>query len=111
MKAVGDFQRTHAKYLLRGKFVDDEGITGTTGILPVDTGTTGVSPVQSPLVAKRFIADDGTSAVCVWNISNKPADVMINGLGKPTGVFAPGNESTTGQIRPDSLRLYVYGVK
>ena len=94
MKAVGDFQRTHAKYLLRGKFVDDEGFTSRSGV-----------------IAKRFIADDGTSAVCVWNISNKPADVVINGLGKPTGVFAPGNESTTGQIRPDSLRLYVYGVK
>ncbi len=94
MKAVADFQRTHAKYLLRGKFVDDEGFTSWSGV-----------------IAKRFIADDGTSAVCVWNITNKPADVMINGLGKPTGVFAPGNESTNGQIRPDSLRLYVYGVK
>ena len=109
MKAVGDFQRTHAKYLLRGRFVDDEGFASRTGCQPVQNGQAARS--TGGIIAKRFIADDGTSAVCVWNISNKPVDVVINGLGKPTGIFAPGNESTNGQIRPDSLRLYVYGVK
>ena len=91
MKAVGDFQRTHAKYLLRGRFVDDEGIT-----------------CRNRVVAKRFIADDGTSAVCVWNITNKPVSVFITGLGRPKGVFAPAGEGTTGPLAPDSLRLYVY---
>ena len=91
MKAVGDFQRTHAKYLLRGRFVDDEGIT-----------------CRSRVVAKRFVADDGTSAVCVWNITNKPVSVFITGLGRPKGVFAPSGEGVTGPLAPDSLRLYVY---
>ena len=109
MKAVADFQRTHAKYLLRGRFVDDEGFASRSGCQPVQNGQAARS--TGGIIAKRFIADDGTSAVCVWNISNKPVDVVINGLGNPTGIFAPGNESTNGQIRPDSLRLYVYGVK
>ena len=91
MKAVGDFQRTHAKYLLRGRFVDDEGIT-----------------CRNRVVAKRFIADDGTSAVCVWNLTNKPVPVEITGLGKPKGIFAPVGEGATGLLAPDSLRLYVY---
>ena len=93
MKAVGDFQRTHAKYLLRGTFVDDEGL----------------APVQSSLVAKRFVADDGTSAVCVWNITGKPVPVEIAGLGRPKGVFAPAGEGTTGPLAADSIRLYVFG--
>ena len=29
--------------------------------------------------------------MCVWNVSDKPADVVIDGLGKPKGVFAPGS--------------------
>lgn len=91
MKAVCEFQRKHAKYLLRGRFVDDEGITGAIG-----------------LIAKRFIAADGTSAVCAWNISDKPVPVEIGGLGKPKGVSAPGAERTDGPLAPDSVRLYVY---
>ena len=91
MKAVADFQRTHAKYLLRGKFVDDEGFTCRSGV-----------------VAKRFIADDGTSAVCVWNLTNKPVPVEITGLGRPKGVFAPDRENATGPLAPDAIRLYVF---
>ena len=71
--------------------MDDEGIT-----------------CRNRVVAKRFIADDGTSAVCVWNITNKPVSVFITGLGRPKGVFAPAGEGTTGPLAPDSLRLYVY---
>ena len=92
MKAVGDFQRTHAKYLLRGRFMDDEGIT-----------------CRNRVVAKRFIADDGTSAVCVWNVTDKPVSVFITGLGRPKGVFAPVGEGTTGPLAADSIRLYVFG--
>ena len=92
MKAVGDFQRTHAKYLLRGRFVDDEGIT-----------------CRSRVVTKRFIADDGTSAVCVWNITNKPVSVFITGLGRPKDVFAPAGENADGPLAADSIRLYVFG--
>ena len=91
MKAVCDFQREHAKYLLRGTFVDEEGFTCGAGI-----------------VAKRFVAADGTSAVCVWNISDKPADVVISRLGSPTDVFSPGSESVVGPLAPDSIRLYVF---
>ena len=91
MKAVGDFQRAHAKYLLRGKFVDDEGFTAANGI-----------------VAKRFVAADGTSAVCVWNVTDKPVSVAIDGLGGPKRVFAPAREGTDGSLAPDSIRLYVF---
>ena len=91
MKAVGDFQRTHAKYLLRGRFVDDEGIT-----------------CRNRVVAKRFVADDGTSAVCVWNVTDKPVSVSFSALGRPKGVFAPAGEGTTGPLAPDSIRLYVF---
>lgn len=91
MKAVGDFQRTHAKYLLRGRFVDDEGIT-----------------CRNRVVAKRFVADDGTSAVCVWNVTDKPVSVSFSALGRPKGVFVPAGEGTTGPLAPDSIRLYVF---
>lgn len=94
MKAVGDFQRAHAKYLLRGRFADDEGIAAR-------SATAG-------LVAKRFVAADGTSAVCVWNVADKPADVSLAGLGEPKRVFAPAGESVTGHLAADSIRLYVF---
>ena len=92
LKDVCEFQKTHAKYLMRGKFVDDDGFTCS----------------GNGLVAKRFVADDGTSAVSVWNISEKPLAVEIDGLGKPKGVFAPGSEKADGTLAPDSIRLYVY---
>ena len=112
MKAVGDFQREHAKYLLRGKFVDDEGFTAA--------GRAGSPlPAASGIVAKRFVAADGTSAVCVWNVTDKPVPVAIDGLGEPKRVFAPApnvcgapraalGESVTSPLAPDSIRLYVF---
>jgi hypothetical protein len=92
MKAVGDFQREHAKYLLRGRFVDDEGFAVR----------------GDGLVAKRFVAADGTSAVCVWNVTDKPVPVAIDGLGEPKRVFAPAREDVAGPLAPDSIRLYVF---
>ena len=92
MKAVADFQRQHAKYLMRGKFVDDEGFAVR----------------GDGVVAKRFVADDGTSAVCVWNLSDKPVDVSVDGLGKLKGVFAPKGEGTAGPLAPDAIRLCVF---
>ena len=91
MKAVGDFQREHAKYLLRGRFVDNEGVTAANG-----------------LVAKRFVATDGTSAVCVWNVTDKPVPVAVDGLGEPKRVFAPAREDVAGPLAPDSIRLYTF---
>ena len=101
MKAVGDFQREHAKYLLRGKFVDDEGlaVTGRAGS-PL--------PAVGGIVAKRFVAADGTSAVCVWNVADKPVSVAIDGLGEPKRVFAPSREDVAGPLAADSIRLYVF---
>lgn len=93
MKAVGDFQRKHAKYLLRGKFKDEE------GFLVRGDG----------LLAKRFMAADDTDAICVWNISEKPLPVVIEGMEKPRGVFAPAGEKTDGPLAANSIRLYVYG--
>ena len=91
MKAVGDFQRAHAKYLLHGRFVDNEGFTTASG-----------------LVAKRFVATDGTSAVCVWNVTGKPVPVAVDGLGEPKRVFAPAREDVAGPLAPDSIRLYTF---
>ncbi|MBR1588080.1 MAG: hypothetical protein IJ658_07125, partial [Kiritimatiellae bacterium] len=101
MKAACDFQREHAKYLLRGKFVDDEGfsVSGMAG---------SPMPAASGIVAKRFISAAGASAVCVWNVSEKPMDVAIDGLGKPTCACAPAGEGADGPLAPDSMRLYVF---
>ncbi len=109
MKAVSDFQRKHAKYLMRGKFVDEGGFIYRTCCQPVQNGQDARSPKN--IVAKRYIADDRTSAVCVWNISEKPVSVEIDGidgLGKPSGVFAPAGEKTEGPLAPDSIRLYEF---
>ncbi len=92
LKSICDLQRAHAKYLLTGRFVDTEGFTCA----------------NPALIAKRFIASDGTSAVCVWNISTKATDVEIKGLGKPLSIVAPGTESATGLLAPNSIRLYIY---
>ena len=92
LKSVCDFQRAHAKYLLAGRFVDDEGFR-----------------CDNPsLLAKRFLAADGTSAVCVWNLSDAPAEVKLEGLGTPSGVYAPSGAAATGALAGDSLRLYVF---
>ena len=106
LKSVCDFQRAHAKYLLRGKFVDEDGFICRTGCQPVQNGQDSRS--RNALVAKRFIADDGTSAVCVWNISDKPVPVDITCLGSLKGVFAPGEERAEGTLAPDSIRLYIF---
>jgi len=92
LKGVCDFQRAHAKYLLRGRFVDTDGFACT----------------HPALVAKRYVAADGTSAVCVWNLGKRPVPVNVEGLGAPAGVFAPAGESTEGPLAADSLRLYVF---
>ena len=93
LKSVCDFQRAHAKYLMRGRFMDDKDFTCK----------------GRGLVAKRFVADDGTSAVCVWNAGEKPAAVRIDGLGAPTSVFAPAGEKADGALAADSIRLYAFG--
>jgi hypothetical protein len=88
---VCDFQRAHTKYLMRGRFVDDEGFTCA----------------DRALTAKRFVAADGTSAVCVWNMSDKPVDVKLSGLGDAVSVHAPAGTSAQGPLAANSLRLYV----
>ena len=92
LKAVCDFRRAHAKYLLRGRFVDDEGF----------------SCAHPALLAKRYVAADGTSAVCVWNVSDAPAAVALEGLGAPTAVAAPGAAPVEGPLAANALRLYVF---
>ena len=92
MKSVLDFQRAQAKYLLKGRFVDNEGFTCS----------------NASVIAKRFAAADGTSAVIAWNTSEKPVDVQIEGLGAPTKIAAPGTASVDGPLAADSIRLYVF---
>ena len=93
MKSVLDLQRAQAKYLLRGRFVDDEGFVCT----------------DPALLAKRFVAADGTSAVLVWNTGDQSVDVKIDGLGAATSVHAPGNAPVDGPLAANSLRLHVFG--
>ena len=92
LKSVCDFQRAHAKYLMRGRFVDDEGFTCA----------------DPALLAKRFTAADGTSAVCVWNLTETPVEVKLGGLGAARAVHAPAGTSAQGPLPADSLRLYVF---
>jgi hypothetical protein len=94
LKSVCDFQRAHAKYLMRGRFVDDEGF----------------ACADPALTAKRFVAADGTSAVCVWNMSDKPVDVKLSGLGDAISVHAPAGTSVQGPLAANSLRLYLFGM-
>ena len=94
LKSVCDFQRAHAKYLMRGRFVDDEGF----------------ACADLALTAKRFVAADGTSAVCVWNMSDKPVDVKLSGLGGAISVHAPIGTSVQGPLAANSLRLYLFGM-
>ncbi len=110
LKSVCDFQKKYSKYLLRGRFVDEEGFT-----VRLNDVNGGDARSSGDVVAKRFVADDGTSAVCVWNISDRPLSVKIAGLGTPKGVFAPvapfvrfrGKEEDS-TLAPDSILLYVY---
>ena len=97
LKAVNVFSRRHGDYLLKGRFVDNEGFT-------VDTDR---------LVAKRYVAADGTSAVFVWNPGRTSVSVTIGGLGTPTRVEEPvtGAVSAETPLAADTLRLYVFGKK
>ena len=110
MKSVAGFQRKHAKYLMRGRFVDGEGFAiGGRAACPQDAVRRVGDNAPCQIVAKRFLADDGTSAVCIWNISEKSADIAIAGLGEPHGIFAPDGRDVAGPLAPDSIRLYVFG--
>ena len=54
------------------------------------------------------MAADGTSAVCVWNVSDAPVAVKLEGLGAPTAVAAPGVEPVAGPLAANALRLYTF---
>lgn len=86
------FAGNTVKFLLKGRFVDNEGFTCA----------------NASVIAKRFAAADGTSAVIAWNTSEKPVDVQIEGLGAPTKIAAPGTASVDGPLAADSIRLYVF---
>ena len=86
------FAGNTVKFLLKGRFVDNEGFTCA----------------NASVIAKRFVAADGTSAVIAWNVSEKPTDVKIEGLGAPTKIVAPGTDSVDGALGAESIRLYVF---
>ena len=90
LKGVCDFQRKYAPYLLTGTFVD----------------TDGVSQANPAVIAKRFVAADGTSVVCAWNVTDKPTEPTFAGSAAPKAVDAPAGTPTTGPIPANSLRLY-----
>ena len=90
LKSVCDFQRKYAPYFLTGTFVDTDGVCQT----------------NPAVIAKRFVAADGTSVVCAWNVTDKPAEPVFAGTAAPTAVDAPAGTPTTGPIPANSLRLY-----
>lgn len=63
------------------------------------------------LVAKGFVAADGTRAVCVWNVSRQSQPVRVDGLGEPSAAFAPAGTPTAGDIPANSLRLLVFDLR
>ena len=81
MKSVLDLQRAQAKYLLRGRFIDDEGFVCT----------------DPALLAKRFVAADGTSAVLVSISDAAFADcVSLVKLSLPESLESLGWEAFSG---------------
>ena len=96
LKAVNLFQRKHTKYLLEGRFVDDEGFS-----LKAPAG----------VLAKRYVANDGTSAVLVWNMTSQSAVVSVGGLGVASETAEPdtGTVAADAPLAADALRLYVFG--
>ena len=94
LKAVCLLQREHSKYLLEGRFADDEGFSAPMG----------------DVIAKRFVAADGTSAVVVWNPGDRQVPVRIDGLGAVKAAFEPeaGKVAPETALAANSLRLYAY---
>ncbi len=94
MKAVNDFQRRFGRFFIDGKFVDTDGF--------IFTG--------EGCLAKRFIAKDGSSAVCVWNYGDKAADVKISGLGEAKEIAEPeaGIVSGAKPLEQNSIRIYCF---
>ena len=96
LKDVNLFQRQHAKYLLQGSFRDEEGFA-----------------LQAPagVLAKRYVAKDGTSAVLVWNTADRAAAVSVRGLGRASEVAEPGAGTVAADapLAGDTLRLYCFG--
>ena len=96
LKAVNDFQRTHANLLLRGRFSDEDGIwVRTSGVV----------------FAKRYDGLDGAAGVLVWNVGAAPADVAIQADGRhPTDAFEPGRGrvDVAEPLAPDTVRLLIF---
>ena len=97
LKAANLFQRQYAKYLLTGCFLDEEGFT-----LKAPAG----------VLAKRYLAQDGLSAVLVWNMTDRSVPVSIGGLGVPSVTSEPGAGTVAADapLAADTLRLYGYEV-
>ena len=95
LKAANLFQRQYAKYLLTGRFLDEEGFT-----LKAPAG----------VLAKRYLARDGLSAVLVWNMTDRSVPVSIGGLGVPSVTSEPGAGTVAADapLAADTLRLYGY---
>lgn len=91
LKTVCDFQRKWGKYLLDGAYRDTEGV----GILG--------------LTAKRFEAADGTSAILVWNVLDRPVMPVFTDLSRVSLAESPetGRVDPSMPVPPHSLRLYV----
>lgn len=85
LKRVADFQREHREFLLRGRFLDTEGV-----VLGGETDQVG---------ATRWQTADGKEAVLVWNASEKPRHVSVS----VNGVAWCAAKSP---LSADSLRLW-----
>lgn len=90
-----DLRRRYAPSLLRGRYVDDQGIA--------------LDQKQDCLAAKAFVGD-GQAAVVVWNLGTQPVTARPNFEGRAPHLGsiidpAPGSPSA---IAPGGLALFVY---
>lgn len=92
LKQVCDFQRQWAKYLLFGDYCDTEG----------------VELRGEGLAARRFRAADGSSAVLVWNVSEKPVRPEFIRPSVPMRAASPemGEVDVASPVPAQTLRLY-----
>lgn len=95
-KVVGDFRRAHRELILRGRFRADEGFSVA---------------AAGDVVANRWDAADGRTAILVWNGDLEKAQAVTV---RYSGQLLFAEEPEAGRVSPEapipanSLRLYVF---
>jgi len=91
-KAVSDLRREYEKYLLLGSFRAEEGITN-----PYIT-----------LFAERFVAEDGTAAIALWNDSKESrstAELKFEGTAKCWATVSAKGDGMIAELAPGEIAI------